>query len=230
VCLSFDDGPSLFRPQTLRVLRDHRVPAVFFDVGMRVRANPHLTRFAAAEGHQVLNHTETHPPLTSLPGVGVREEVLRGGEALSRAGVTVPFLAVRPPMAAMDDAVRAVLADLGYLEVGATIGAQDYLPATTAAEIRDAVLGALAPGAVIVLHDGAVDSAAGSATVAALPQVIAGARERGYEFGLLDGDGGVVPATYVARAEPVPEVRAPVPYRPLAVAQPEPPQPWLLRE
>jgi peptidoglycan/xylan/chitin deacetylase (PgdA/CDA1 family) len=227
VALTFDDGPSSFRPRTLEVLRELRVPAVFFDVGVRVRANPHLVRFAALEGHQVLNHTSTHPPLTELPDEAVRREVLDAAQALTDAGITTAFAGLRPPFLAVDDRVRGLLAELGHVEVGATIGTRDYLPATGPEEIRDEVLAHLAPGAVIVLHDGAVDSAAGAATVAALPEIVAGARERGYEFGLLDATGAVVPATYASSGEPVPELAAPVPYRPLAVSTPEPPEPWV---
>ncbi|WP_298455351.1 polysaccharide deacetylase family protein [uncultured Cellulomonas sp.] len=227
VCLTFDDGPSAHRPRTLQILRELEVPAVFFDVGMRVRANPDLVRFAAAEGHQVLNHTDTHPALTSLTPVGMREEILGAGRALEDAGVEVPFRAVRPPMTAVDDVVHAVIQVLDYLEVGGTISALDWHPGTTAEAIRDSVLAQLAPGGVIVLHDGPADTGAGSATVEALPGIVAGVRESGYGFGLLDETGAVVPARYVASGQPVPELAAPVPYRPLVVPEPEPPAPWV---
>jgi peptidoglycan/xylan/chitin deacetylase (PgdA/CDA1 family) len=226
VALTFDDGPSSFRPRTLELLREMGVPAVFFDVGVRVRANPHLVRFAAAEGHQVLNHTDTHPALTELDSELVRAEVLDAAAAIRDAGVVVPFEGVRPPFLAADDRVRGILAELGYVEVGASIGARDYLPTTTAEEIRDEVLRQLQPGAVIVLHDGAVDSAAGAATVAALPGIVLGARERGFEFGLLESSGEVVAAAYASSGRRIPELSAPVPYRPLVVPEPEPPAPW----
>ena len=48
MALTFDDGPSYYRTQTLRTLRAKRVPATFFDVGMRVHANP---QFAGFEAH-----------------------------------------------------------------------------------------------------------------------------------------------------------------------------------
>jgi peptidoglycan/xylan/chitin deacetylase (PgdA/CDA1 family) len=227
VCLTFDDGPTSFRPWTLQVLRVLRVPTVFFEVGVRVRANPRLTRFAAAEGHQVLNHTHTHRALTSLSPDEVRAEVLLAGQAIADAGVTVPFRGVRPPMSAVDDDVRAVLAEIDYREVGGTVSAPDWHPDTTAQRIRDDVLGDLEPWDVIVLHDGAVDTAAGSATAEALPGIVAGVRRRGFEFGLLDDAGNLVPATYVPSRRAVPALQRPVPYRPLLVPDPEPPDPWV---
>lgn len=228
VCLTLDDGPSAFRPRTLELLRDLQVPTVLFEVGMRVHANPQLTRFAAAEGHQVLNHTYTHRALPSLSAAEMCAEILRTAEALCDAGVDVPFRGLRPPMSAIDETVRAVLAELDYLEVGFTVSLSDWHPETPAQSIRDHVLAHLAPGAVIVLHDGTADTGAGSATVDALPGIITGARELGYEFGLLSPAGDVVPATYESSGLPVPTLESPVPYRPLLVPQPEPPDPWVL--
>ncbi|RKS68045.1 peptidoglycan/xylan/chitin deacetylase (PgdA/CDA1 family) [Motilibacter peucedani] len=228
VALTFDDGPSSFRPRTLEVLREHGVPATFFDVGARVRANPHLVAFAAAEGHLVLNHTDTHPRLADLPDEQVRSEVRETEQALAAAGVEPAFKAVRPPFLSTDEGVRGVLSDLGYLEVLATFGVPDYDPATTAEQIVAEVLEKAEPGAVVVLHDGAIDSGAGAATVEALPAIITGLRERGYELGLLDASGSAVPATLQHRSDPVPPVQAPVPYRPLVHESPEPPAPWVV--
>lgn len=227
VCLTLDDGPSSFRPGTLEVLRELAVPAALFEVGMRVRANPQLTHFAAAEGHQVLNHSYTHPALPSLTAAGVTSEVLRTVDAITDAGAAMSFPGVRPPMLAIDDAVREVLAQLGHVEVGGDVNTPDWHPDTTADQIRDDVLASLHPGAVIILHDGPVDTGAGSATLAALPGLVTGARELGFEFGLLAPDGGVVPATYVSSGLTVRAIEAPVPYRPLMFADPPPPDPWV---
>src|SRR4051812_3220043 len=66
MALTFDAGPSYSRTRTLRTLRAARVPAPFFDVGMRVAANSQLSAFEAREGHLVLNHTWSHPHLPAL--------------------------------------------------------------------------------------------------------------------------------------------------------------------
>jgi hypothetical protein len=65
------------------------------------------------------------------------------------------------------------------------------------------------------MHDGPVDSAAGAADEAALPQVIDRARQLGYCFGQLNDVGTVVPAQLPASRAPIPEVINPVPYLPL---------------
>ena len=67
IALTFDDGPSYYRPATLAHLRAKGVPATFFDTGMRLEANPQIVRFELAEGHTVLGHSYDHPNLGSSP-------------------------------------------------------------------------------------------------------------------------------------------------------------------
>ena len=215
VALTFDDGPSHFRPQTLQVLRDRQVPATFFDIGVRVAANPQLSAFEQREGHLVLNHTYIHPRLSTLSARRVREQVLQTEAAFAAAGVTPPFKALRPPFGATNDVVRAELAALGYTSIGGSIGSTDYLPTTTAQQIVEAIVPRAVAGSVIVMHDGPIDTVAGPAVIAALPQVIDGVRAKGLCFGLVDAAGQAVPATYVSSGLPIPAATGPVPFRPI---------------
>ncbi|MFD8499755.1 polysaccharide deacetylase family protein [Amycolatopsis sp. NPDC059657] len=219
VALTFDDGPSYYRPQTLRVLRDKRVHATFFDNGVRVDANPRLPAFQVAEGHVQLSHTYLHPFLPELPAAAVVKEVRRTEEALASAGAPLTFKGVRPPYTVADPPTRATLTSLGYSifarEDGEWIYAEDWNPARTAAEIRDAILAGLRPGALIGLHDGPIDTPAGAATVAAVPQIIDGARALGYCFGVVGADGRVAPDEYTPSTRNVPRIGNPVPYLPL---------------
>ncbi|MFG1608366.1 polysaccharide deacetylase family protein [Actinoplanes sp. NPDC049265] len=237
VVLTFDDGPSSFRPRTLEVLRRETVPAVFFDVGMRVAANPQFAAFQAREGHQVLNHTFTHPRLATLTPEAIRREIIDTDEALRAAGVRMPFRGMRPPFLAVDDAGRDVLAGLGYRTiVGVDVFAADPDAATTPEQIRDSLLAGLAPGAILLLHDGNVDTPSGRAAVTALPEIIRGVREHGYGFGLLDEHGAVVPAGPLQPcAEPIPPIVNPVPYLPLVEQfrgdpPQDPPPPYVIVE
>src|SRR3954469_21428710 len=215
MALTFDDGPSYYRPQTLRTLRRTHVPATFFDVGMRVAANPQLSEFEAREGHLVLNHTWSHPHLPTLTPAQVRRQVLRTQRVLRQAGAPMPFKLLRPPFGDVDGAVDAQLTRLGYHHVNWDVVATDWDVATTSAEIRDTIVQAFRPGLVILMHDGAVDSANGPADEAALPQIIARGRELGYCFGQLNAVGQVVPAKLRPSRAAIPEVINPVPYLPL---------------
>jgi peptidoglycan/xylan/chitin deacetylase (PgdA/CDA1 family) len=215
MALTFDDGPSHYRTRTLQTLRRKHVPATFFDVGMRVAANPQFAGFEAAEGHLVLNHTWSHPHLPTLTPAQVRSQVLRTQEVFRKAGAPMPFRLLRPPYGDVNAAVDAQLTGLGYRHVNWDVVATDWDVATTPAEIRDTIVKAFKPGLVILMHDGAIDSAAGAADEVALPQVIDRARDAGYCFGQLDRKGKVVPARYHSSHRPVPEVINPVPYLPL---------------
>ena len=113
MALTFDDGPSHYRTQTLRTLRRTQVPATFFDVGMRVAANPQFAQFEAREGHLVLNHTWSHPHLPALTPAQVRRQVLRTQRVLRQAGAPMPFKLLRPPFGDVDAAVDAQLTRLG---------------------------------------------------------------------------------------------------------------------
>jgi peptidoglycan/xylan/chitin deacetylase (PgdA/CDA1 family) len=228
--LTFDDGPSHYRTATLRTLRRNRVPATFFDVGMRVAANPQFAAFEAREGHLVLNHTWSHPRLPALEPAQVRSQVLRTQQVLRKAGAPMPFKLLRPPFGDIDDAVRVQLTRLGYHHVTWDVVAVDWDVATTSDEIRDTIVNALRPGVVILMHDGPIDSAAGAAVQAALPQVIHRAKRSGYCFGLLNARGEVVPATLRPVQASVPRVINPVPYLPLGATSGDvlPPQPYVI--
>jgi peptidoglycan/xylan/chitin deacetylase (PgdA/CDA1 family) len=215
IALTFDDGPSYYRTQTLTTLRQKRVPATFFEVGMRDAANPQFPGFEYREGHLVLNHTWSHPHLPILTTEQVDRQVLRTQDVLAKAGAPMPFKLLRPPFGDVNAAVDAELTRLGYHHVNWDVVATDWDVTTTAAQIRDTIVKAFRPGLVILMHDGAIDSANGPADEAALPQVIDAARAQGYCLGQLNPVGTVVPARYRGTHEPIPQVINPVPYLPL---------------
>lgn len=230
IALTFDDGPSHYRTQTLRTLRAEQVPATFFEVGMRTAANPQFAGFESGQGHLVLNHTWSHPNLTTLTPAQVTSQVLRTQEVLRKAGAPMPFKLLRPPFGAVDDAVDAQLTALGYHHVNWDVVATDWDVTTTPAQIRDTIVAAFRPGLVILMHDGAIDSANGPADEAALPQVIGQARKQGYCFGQLSPTGTVGPAHYRGTHAPIPEVINPVPYLPLGTYSGDvlPPGPYVI--
>ncbi len=230
MALTFDDGPSHYRTQTLRTLRRHRVPATFFDVGMRVAANPQFAGFEAREGHLVLNHTWSHPHLPALTPEQVRSQIKRTQRVFRQAGAPLPFKLVRPPFGDLNEEVETELTNLGYQYVKWDAVAVDWDVTTTSAEIRDTLVKEFRPGLVILMHDGPVDSAAGAAVEAALPQVIRRARKEGYCFGQLNERGEVVHAKLPASRAPIPRVINPVPYLPLESysGTKKPPKPYVI--
>src|SRR5690606_16565114 len=110
------------------------------------------------------------------------------------------------------------------------IGTDDWIPERTGQQISDAIVAQLRPGAIISLHDGPYDTVAGAGTVEALGLLIDAARERGYCFGKVDHDGGVVADRHVPTDTPIPTVTNPVPYHELLFGGGLPPDPFVIVE
>lgn len=231
IALKFDDGTSVFRPQLLELLRDKQVHGTFFDNGVRVAANPRIARFQVSEGHVQLNHTYLHVHMDQLPVPAMRDEVLSTEAALRAAGAPMTFKGVRPPFGGTNADVHRLLLEMGYTEFRSQlqVGAEDWLPEKSAAAISRDILAQLRPGLIVGLHDGAIDTPAGAATVEAVGLIIDGARARGYCFGVPDETAHVVADRYVPSERPVPRVTNPVPYHlPLAFGQVDRlPVPWV---
>lgn len=229
IAFTFDDGVSFYRPQTLQILRDKQVHGVFYDNGVRVAANPQLAIFQVREGHTQLNHTYFHPHLNQLSDAAVIDEVLRTERLFEAIDAPLSFKGFRPPFFEANARVQALIRGLGYtLSLGA-VQTDDWDPAVTGAEIRDAIAEQLVPGAVILLHDGPNDTPAGAGSVEALAQLIDIARSRGFCFGVTDHTGEVVASRYVSSERRIPAIVNPVPYNAL-VRPGTPPEPYVFIE
>ncbi len=224
IAITFDDGVSAYRPQTLQILRDKQVHGVFYDNGFRVAANPQLAVFQVREGHTQLNHTYWHPHLNQLVDSAVIEEVLSTERLFDAIGAPLTFKGFRPPFFEADLHLQELIRGLGYtLSLGA-VQTSDWDPAVSAAQIRDDIVEDLEPGSVVLLHDGPNDTPAGAGSVEALGQIIDIARSRGFCFGVTDETGEVVASRYVSSDRRIPGIVNPVPYNAL-VRPGTPPEP-----
>ena len=227
IALTFDDGPSYYRPATLAHLRAKGVPATFFDTGMRLEANPQMVRAELAEGHTVLGHSYDHPNLGSIPAATLNFEIAQTAARFDALGAPYTFKVIRPPFLSVNAATQAAMAAMGFTVTPNPISATDWDPSRSAAQISAGIVGALRPGVAILLHDGPVDSPAGQATVDSVPLIIDAARARGYCFGTVDAAGQVVANKLAPSTTPFPAITGTVPYLPLAYAG-TPPAPWAL--
>lgn len=109
--LTFDDGPSRHTGQLLDMLADYGIPATFFLLGTNAERNPALVRRIVAEGHEVGNHSWSHPNLRALaPEVQAQE--IRDTDAVLRAlGASPSYL--RPPYGNFDSNTLEIAHDLG---------------------------------------------------------------------------------------------------------------------
>ncbi len=196
IVLTFDDGPDpQWTPKILDVLKREKVKATFFLIGLQAERYPGLSRRIYEEGHEIGNHTFTHPDISNIRRSYMRVE-LNLAERLFASRLGVKPVLFRPPYSIDQepdtaDQVRPleIAQQMGYITVGDKIDPNDWKdnPTRTAEEITAGVLDHLRPckpddqrcGNIVLLHDGGGNR---KETVRALPMIIAGLRERGYEI------------------------------------------------
>ncbi len=179
LALTLDDGPHPdHTPDILDVLQDLGIPATFFVVGENLRAHPELLRRTAAQGHQLANHTWSHPALRRLPASGVREELERTSDAIAQLNDGLYPRWFRAPGGDFDPVSLQASADLGMQPLSWSVDPQDWRRPGAAAITRT-VMDAVHPGAVILSHDGGGDR---SNTVDALRSCLPRLLNEGYRF------------------------------------------------
>ncbi len=175
VSITFDDGPdSTFTPRVLEALKREDVKATFFVLGSKADDNPNLLRRISAEGHDIGNHSYNHYDLSYLDPIGVRSEITRTGQAISRA-VQERTRWFRAPGCRYTVETLLQLRDLGMVRVDATNNPGDAQINNPQLLVKR-VLEHLKPGDVILCHDRM------PGTAAALPELIRAVKGRGYRF------------------------------------------------
>ena len=189
VALTFDDGPSVpYTGQVLDILRKNRVHATFFICGANAERYPDLVRRIKAEGHEIGNHTYSHPWLYLMDRAKIADEIDHTQDVLQKISGRRPRL-FRPPFGVRWFSLWPLLRERGLTMVLWSI--RGYDGELAAPDIARATLDQLQPGGIILLHDGfetrrpaEVDR---SATVRALPAIISGIRRAGYTFVRIPG-------------------------------------------
>ncbi|MFL5820948.1 MAG: polysaccharide deacetylase family protein [Solirubrobacteraceae bacterium] len=184
VALTFDDGPGIYTPRVLGILRRLRVNATFFVIGEQVRGNETLLRRELADGNAIGNHTFTH---ANVSGGGIRQMLSTQG-AVRRATGYTPCL-FRAPYGAVSGLLIRQARSLGMNSIEWSVDPRDWSRPGTGA-VYSRIVSATRPGAIILMHDGGGPR---GQTVAALPRVIATLRARGYRFATLPALLGLAP-------------------------------------
>lgn len=183
VVLTFDAGSGTQSAQAiLDALEKHEVPGVFFVTGTWAQKNTEILKKISASGHEIYNHTMTHPHLPSLDDTQIAQELEQTESIMKNAtGVTTqPYF--RAPYGDRNAHVLSVAAEQGYTSVYWTTDALDWEESSgvTAEQVKNRIVQNLRPGAIFLMHVG------DTLTGAVLDDVIAEIQKLGYAVVRLD--------------------------------------------
>ena len=199
IAITFDDGPDpKYTPRMLDILKAEKVPATFFLIGLEAEKYPALIKRIFDEGHEVGNHTFTHPDISAISPAMMNLEI-NLTERLFASKLGVKPLFFRPPYSIdqdpeTEDEVKPleITQDAGYTTVGSKLDPHDWQvsPHRTAEQITADIVDHLPPcqvgdqrcGNILLLHDGGGNR---DESVRALPMIIHQVRARGYRFVLV---------------------------------------------
>ena len=176
IAMTFDDGPSpTLTPHLLDILKEKGVKATFFVIGQNVVHSPEIVARASAEGHEIGNHSWSHPMLTKLSEERLQEEVQKTSDAIAEATGKKPTL-LRPPYGAINQRTGKMIEEkdgltiilwsvdpLDWKSPGANVVAQRLIAGTK-------------PGSITLSHD------IKPGTIQAIPEVIDAFKAKGYKF------------------------------------------------
>jgi peptidoglycan/xylan/chitin deacetylase (PgdA/CDA1 family) len=181
LALTFDDGPSTSTPALLQVLAEYRVPATFFQIGSCVEALPEIARAVSAAGHELGNHSQTHPNFAFARPSVITREFARAQTAISSATGARPRW-LRAPYGVRWFGFRNMQKVLNLKGVMWTIIAQDWK--LDAPRIAQRVLDRVTAGDIICLHDGrgTLKDPDVTSTIEAVRRIVPELLEKGYHF------------------------------------------------
>ena len=181
VALTFDDGPCESTPGLLELLDRHGARATFFQCGANAERLDGVARAVAAAGHEIGNHTYSHPALYLKMPSFVDEEITRGQRALTAIHGTAPVW-FRAPYGARWFGMRRAMKSAGLTHVAWTTIARDWT-LDAGGVVKRCQAGAV-PGAIFCLHDGRELRANPDirVTLEAVAQLLPWLRDKGFEL------------------------------------------------
>ncbi len=176
LAMTFDDGPHpQHTPRLLDMLKQRGIKATFFVVGQNAAQYPEILKRIAAEGHELANHSYTHPILNPLGEGGIREQLDKTHQAvLGATGVTMKLL--RPPYGALTENMRRwTYQSFGYRTILWDVDPLDW-KVRDAARVQSEILGHARAGSIVLAHD------IHKSTVDAMPETLDALTAKGFKF------------------------------------------------
>lgn len=197
IALTFDDGPDAeWTPQILDILKEKQVPATFFVIGENGQSNPDLLKRIVDEGHEIGNHSYTHPNLGAVPNritsleLNATQRLIESVTGRSTRLFRAPYFGDAEPRTPDEVEPTVEAQNLGYISVGLHIDPDDWLltdangPRSADDIVNETIEEASITtpelrGQIVLLHDGGGDR---HLTAEALPRLIDELRSRGFQF------------------------------------------------
>jgi peptidoglycan-N-acetylglucosamine deacetylase len=176
VALTFDDGPHPeLTPQLLDILRNEGVRATFYVIGRNVQTYPEIARRIVAEGHEIANHTWSHPTLTAISAARLDKEITSTSEIIQRVTGRRPTN-MRPPYGAVNERVRqSMFNDHGLDVIMWSVDPLDWRR-PGAEVVRQRLVEGAKPGGILLAHD------IHPGTIEAMPGTIRDLKAKGFGF------------------------------------------------
>ncbi len=179
IALTFDDGPHpTYTERVLQVLADHDAKATFFEVGMNAEYYPAVTKEILAQGHEIGNHTYSHPDLSKLSQSEIEKEIQKQSKVIEEI-TGAPPLYFRPPCGSCRDKIIQSAEQHSLTVILWSIDTRDWA-GNDAAHIAEDVINSARPGDIILFHDYPVH--ASQQTVEALERILPALTAEGFRF------------------------------------------------
>jgi polysaccharide deacetylase family sporulation protein PdaB len=176
IAISFDAAWGADDTDTLiEILGQYNVRATFFVVGQWVDTYPEEVRKLAEAGHEVMNHSDTHPYFTQCSTETILQELERCNDKIESITGVRPTL-VRCPYGDYDDNVINTIRSLGMEPIQWSIDSLDWQDSATADSILERVTSMATPGGIILCHNDA------AYTPDALAEILQTLIDEGYTF------------------------------------------------
>ena len=176
IALTFDDGPNQkLTPRLLDLLAQHHIHVTFFVVGENVVEHPEILQRAIREGHEIGNHSWSHPNLAKMSDENVRSQIKRTEDAITSAIGSRPTL-FRPPYGSVTPHQKHFIHDeLGYEIILWEVDPLDWKnPGPNVVSSR--ILKETHPGSIVLAHD------IHAQTIQAMPATLSELEAKGFKF------------------------------------------------
>jgi len=181
LALTFDDGPSESTPALLELLAEHDVPATFFMCGKNVERLPKIARDVVLDGHEIGNHSDTHPYFCLRSAQSIYQELAQAQDIIRKHTGERPLL-FRAPYGVRWFGLRRAQRELDLLGVMWSVIGRDWKwPARRIARL---LVDRTGNGDIVCLHDGRgiQQNPDIRATLDALEFAIPELKQRGFQF------------------------------------------------